>query len=341
MTTPSPCDKVRTTCEAYISQHSEHVTIDRQVIPALARQIQQQARIEWDEEEWHYDAAPAGEQRQERVALYILALDAINFCFWPSEQPYEYKDLATSMRNAAKRDHDEQQQRPSTLCPSFAFSARNLATMTVEEMRKLFSDHHEHGWVPPDLSVRCSLWNEVGKALLEHFGGSAWTLIQQAQGSAVTLVQMLLDHFAGFRDYYSATSAAGDESLFFLKRAQICVGDWNAALHLNLKDMDQLTTFADYRVPQLLRHCGVLCYSKELSQTVDNKLELEVNSAQELSIRAATVTAVEWIVAHLKQLDSDTKWTAVETDWYLWQVGERMQLKGELAPHHRVRTIYY
>jgi hypothetical protein len=40
-------------------------------------------------------------------------------------------------------------------------------------------------------------------------------------------------------------------------------------------------------------------------------------------------------------LEPAKAWTAVETDWYLWQVGERMQLNGELLPHHRVRTIYY
>ena len=34
-------------------------------------------------------------------------------------------------------------------------------------------------------------------------------------------------------------------------------------------------------------------------------------------------------------------WTDVQVDWYLWQVGEKLDGAGELKPHHRVRTIFY
>ena len=75
------------------------------------------------------------EVRRERIALYILALDAINFCFWPSDVPYEYVDLATSLTKAAERDHELQQgivdaAATSSTSPhisdDFAFSAKNL-----------------------------------------------------------------------------------------------------------------------------------------------------------------------------------------------------------------------
>ena len=157
-------------------------------------------------------------------------------------------------------------------------------------------------------------------------------LIESANGSAPLLVAKVLECFPGFRDH-------ADDTLHFYKRAQICVGDWNAALNLNLKDMDQLTTFADYRVPQLFRHFGVLQYSNELAALVDAKQELAVNSAEERAIRSSTVAAVEYLVEELKQ--QGASYNAVTTDWYLWQVGERMELAGQLKPHHRVRTIFY
>jgi hypothetical protein len=99
--------------------------------------------------------------------------------------------------------------------------------------------------------------------------------------------------------------------IFLLKRAQIFVADvWGMlkclfrALHhfvsqqLTLvslfcrgeglgffDDMQQLTMFADYRVPQLLRDLGVLVYSSNLAATVDSCTELLAGSEEETQIR--------------------------------------------------------
>jgi hypothetical protein len=32
---------------------------------------------------------------------------------------------------------------------------------------------------------------------------------------------------------------------------------------------------------------------------------------------------------------------AVKMDWYLWNIGEKLDREGRLAKHHRVRTIFY
>jgi hypothetical protein len=72
----------------------------------------------------------------------------------------------------------------------------------------------------------------------------------------------------------------------------------------------------------------------------------------ELSIRAATVTAVELLVQELKHKQQQRcdggsgkrnraekkPWTADQT--YLWQVGEHLQAEGKLQPQHRVRTAH-
>ena len=104
-----------------------------------------------------------------------------------------------------------------------------------------------------------------------------------------------------------------------------------------------MTTFADYRVPQLLRHVGVLEYSTELATRVDSYQELEQNSEHELSIRAGTVVAVEELVEYLNSYSKSNskKYTAVSIDWYLWQVGEKLHQQGQLQPFHRVRTHFY
>jgi hypothetical protein len=60
--------------------------------------------------------------------------------------------------------------------------------------------------------------------------------------------------------------------VFFYKRAQIFVGDVYGAFGGKglgcFHDIDQLTMFADYRVPVVLRLMGLLHYSPELQQQV-------------------------------------------------------------------------
>lgn len=61
---------------------------------------------------------------------------------------------------------------------------------------------------------------------------------------------------------------------------------------LDFKDIGNLTTFPDYRVPQLLRELGIMNYSPALAAAVDGREEIVAGSRHELEIRAATVVAV-------------------------------------------------
>lgn len=59
--------------------------------------------------------------------------------------------------------------------------------------------------------------------------------------------------------------------------------------------------FADYRVPQILRHLNILTYSEHLGKLVDGNVEMAYSSGEEICIRAATVIAVEMIMAKIKE----------------------------------------
>lgn len=338
---------VRESCQRYYQQEppdAKLVTISSLKLQQMAKDIAQTSQsnenkkelVAWDQEEWHYNPPKhwSAQVRQERIALYILALDATNFCFWPSQQQnYEYSDLATNLTRAAKEDHEQQdQQRNELSTGSYALSATQLASMTVERVEQILC---ANGKAVPLLEERCRLWNEVGQVLLQHFQGSAWNLIQQASGSPVRAVGLLVEFFPGFRDYHSSCA--------FLKRAQICVGDWQAALSLEW-NMAPLTTFADYRLPQLLRERGVMEYHPALAERIDARDEIPAGCPAEWAIRAATVVVVDELVQclnHMTSSSSENEWTAVSVDWYLWQLGEQLNQEGKLKPHHRVRTTYY
>lgn len=102
-------------------------------------------------------------------------------------------------------------------------------------------------------------------------------------------------------------------------------------------DLEQVTMFADYRVPQILRHMGVMEYSAELSRKVDALEVVPFGSTEEVEIRAATIVAVERLQRCLKEQGRDL--LVLEVDWLLWQWGEA--IKDTIQPHHRTLTIYY
>ncbi len=134
----------------------------------------------------------------------------------------------------------------------------SLSFMTPSRLRSLLRPHFpppagEGGAAPaarccyydrPDVEVRCALLNELGDGLLERHDGSALRMISKANGSADSLVGIILNTFPGFRDYVdldapgvapshgceAVRGAAPTSVVHFCKRAQIAVADLWAGL---------------------------------------------------------------------------------------------------------------
>ena len=145
----------------------------------------------------------------------------------------------------------------------------------------------------------------------------------------------------GFRD----TGIYKGRLVQFYKRAQILAADVWAAYGRSsgqshpfaFQDVHELTMFADYRVPQILRHLGVLIYSSDLSLRVDSLEVIPFGSIEETEIRANTIVAVQMLHDTLKSDLPDL--LVLHIDWLLWQWGE--SIKEDILPHHRTLTIYY
>eukprot|EP00558_Chaetoceros_sp_UNC1202_P006704 CAMPEP_0197254594 /NCGR_PEP_ID=MMETSP1429-20130617/69180_1 /TAXON_ID=49237 /ORGANISM="Chaetoceros sp., Strain UNC1202" /LENGTH=229 /DNA_ID=CAMNT_0042717631 /DNA_START=43 /DNA_END=729 /DNA_ORIENTATION=- len=205
---------------------------------------------------------------------------------------------------------------------------------------------HEKGiYTIPNAKERVRLIIEMAQSLQTHHKGSATLFLSGANRSADRLVHMILAHFPGFRD--TAIHPYTGTWIAFYKRAQILVADLWAALGgdgdgavsmpvveahgldlCKFVDMDRITTFADYRVPQLLRNLGVLEYGKDLAERVDSGKEIQIFSLEELYIRASTVVAVDELVVDVKKKvvmeeekntinkkSKDTNINAVKMDW--------------------------
>ena len=117
-------------------------------------------------------------------------------------------------------------------------------------------------------------------------------MVIAANKSAVGLVRRTLALLPGFRD----TTVLDGKLVHFYKRAQILVGDlWSAfdkpamgsASPFAFDDIDQLTIFADYRIPQLLHHLKVLEYDQDLSSCIYSHAELPSGSRMEVLLTSA------------------------------------------------------
>jgi len=110
--------------------------------------------------------------------------------------------------------------------------------------------------------------------------------IEAADHSAAALVNILAEDFPCFNDVALFESR---KKVRFLKRAQICVADLWAAFdgedYGDFDDIDKITMFADYRVPQILNSLGCRRYSPLLENAIQQKEMIESGHSWEIQLR--------------------------------------------------------
>lgn len=308
----------------YVVDHAEHVRFDLerlQVVSAEAAQAGIAAPP------WNRDLHWSGEPEQ--TAMYIFVLDALNFCFWGeprwkvtyrAQELDGYWALAASLRRAVEEDVP-------------ILDAAYLAAMPEADLAHVLRGTT----VIPLYAQRLANLHELGALLHGRYGGLCSGMIAAAGHDAVALARRVARELTSFNDvaFYSG------HTVRFYKRAQILVGDLAGSLnHQGLGRFDrlhELTAFADYKLPQILRQMGVLVYDDSLQRSVDARELLSAGSPQEVEIRAHTVWAVELMRQELARLGRS--YAAYELDWWLWQSSQ--SLGGQARPYHRTRTIFY
>jgi hypothetical protein len=265
----------------------------------------------------------------EQTANYVLLLDALNFCFWGEprwrihylDAIYDgYWALAAALRRALDRGQP-------------LYDARYLAQLGDADIADLFAGE---GTIPL-LDWRIAHVREVAHGLLAHCDGHFAHLIRRAAGSAPVLVRLVADIFPSFRDIASYDGLV----VPFYKRAQLLCSDLAGAFSGRdlgaVHDLDTLTAFADYKLPQVLRFYGALHYQESLARRIDAREELPAGSPEEIEIRAATVCAVDELVTRLRTRGQPA--AAWQVDWALWRLGQ--SLPADAPPYHRTRTRFY
>jgi hypothetical protein len=192
------------------------------------------------------------------------------------------------------------------------------------------------------LSERLACLREAGTVLYTDFSCSVINLVKEASHSAASLVNLLTEHFPCFSD----VSRFQSRRVNFFKRAQIFIADLWAAFdgesYGRFDDIDAITVFADYRIPQMLHHMGCLSYSPPLQHAVSSKRILEPGSDYEVQIRGCSIWCVELLRREILRLDPTLRTNAVLIDFYLYDTIKAQLKNGEkMLPHHRTRSIWY
>lgn len=311
-----------------VTQLAKHVCIDQSKIQDLA---QSWSKKPWQTPPWdsfvHYTTTGP------RMSNIALLLGGWNFCFWsdPGQPKWSilykevvlngYRAMAACIKRAVEEGLD-------------LGDANILASLDKKQIETIFRSHQGE---MPLLDKRLDHAHQIGNWLLEKHQGYWSNAIEKCDRKAPAIAKELAQELPCFRDL----STYQGHPVTFYKRAQITVIDlWGSAPQESfsqLQDLDLLTSFADYKIPQVLEALGVLHYSKELAQILIDHQEIPAQDPMEVEIRAAMVIAIEELRNKLLENGLDKK--AYEIDWFLWNLGQTEISKQK--PYHRTRTIFY
>lgn len=325
-----------------VMMHARHVRIDAARVDATADEL---ARSWIGPPDWEVTLHYQDPDEPWKTAMWTLLLDALNFCFWP--------DGVASDRRWGVRYHGKRYDGYWGLAAALSraveegaplFDPAALADISEAEVARILRPDEERAGTPdiPLLDKRVAHIREVGEGLLrwqERLPGqpAVVTLIESAEGSGPALARQVIDDFPSFND---VTTYDG-EAVHLFKRAQILIADLAGTFEGEglgqFHDLDELTVFADYKVPQVLRRFGILVYDDELAERIARYEPIPAGSAAEVEIRAATVWAGELLRRAMAARQITLH--AFELDWTLWVAGQF--LPGDAEPYHRTRTVFY
>lgn len=273
---------------------------------------------------------------------WLLLIDTLNFCFWtPGEETKwnvrgqtGYFALCAAINRAMDEGID-------ITNPAF------YGAITEEKLEHILRSD-EPDTKCPLIKERVHCLHEVARKLQDKYEGQFENCIRRCKNSAMILLDLIVNEFPCFRD----EAVFAGERVAIYKRAQILVGDiWACYRGEGLghfTDIQKITMFADYRVPQVLVHYGALEYSTELTQILNLNILIKNGSEQEVEIRGASIYVVEklkdMVLKELKTNHPDIptdKVNSILLDHFLWDYRRKHAAELEYIPFHKTLSVYY
>lgn len=318
-------DKVLKTTK-FVIDNSKFVKINNEKVVEFANNLNYESVNHWlNEAPFDFNVLDTDEEKLH----FLFILNSISFSYWGEPKwTVEYKgkqyDGAMGMIAALGQATEKGE-------PILAFSY--CASISEEDFSRILGENI----TIPLFKKRLEFLREVGQGVINKYQGKLKNLIDDAKGDAMNLLNAILKDFPLFED----SSIYKGKEIFFLKRVQLFISDlyemFNGMGLGKLQNINLLTACADYKLPQILRKLGILVYSHDLANKIDNKVEIPHNSEEEIEIRANTVWAVEHIKKAVQRRLPNIRSTEIND--HLWLLSQAKLPDNK--PYHRTRTIVY
>ncbi|KAK5651210.1 hypothetical protein OQA88_12717 [Cercophora sp. LCS_1] len=329
----------------YVYDNSIDVALDmrscKNAAAAIHSQMQQKeyTPATWSSHELH------PKTKDDATVAFIFTMDLLNFSFWSEKD--EAQRFAISYRDKRWTGYWSlvatiQRALDEGVPITDSHFWQDEEECTLESLRHVFRSCTDEEI--PLLEERLACLREAGTVLYEKYECSPVNLIEEANGSAAALVNLLAKDFKCFRDEHRFEGRR--KPIRLLKRAQIFVADIWACFegrgYGEFRDIDKITMFADYRVPQMLHSMGCLSYSPPLDVAVRAKKEIPHGGSWEMQLRGCSIWCIELIRREIKKQHPEAQVNAILIDFFLYDTIKEIESAGqESIPHHRTRSIWY
>lgn len=316
-------EKVRSSTKKVVDQ-AEFIKWDLNKLEKLASKLD----LHYIKKFYKYEGDFYFKGKGEELLNYIITLNALNFGSGLSKEWKErrkYKDSSFKSVALALKKEIEQGN-----CLDSDFSEN----VNKEKIAKILEIDQQFELVR---MFEKSL-NELGEFVLSKFTSYS-NLIRSInpENRAEGLVKLFIENLSCYRDIFIYNNF----EVFFLKRAQILANDLYLAFegkdYGDIRDVSNLTMFADNLVPHFFRIEGVLIYKKEILEKLEKEENIPSGSKEEIEIRSFAVQCVEKLKEILNKKDPFI--TSAMIDWYIWEIAHDKKYKS--VPRHRTVTYFY
>ena len=217
------------------------------------------------------------------------------------------------------------------------FSGQHLASVTRDDLARLFAGNVEL----PMLEERVEILNEIGATLVDRHQGSFHAFVRSCAPAMYADGEGLMERMAQEFPRFDDSSLYHGQKVEFHKLPQLTLWSLHRALFRSgqwaLKDLEDMTAFADYIVPVGLRLMGLISYAPELEAKIMAGQIIERDSDQEIEIRAHTVYATALLTDAINEIrPPDQQIVVPQVDFRFWNT-----YHDTFWPHHLTRTIMY
>ena len=315
----------------YVVKNASYVKIKENKIKDAAKEIYSPSISppSWD----FYPFPPREDEdkRKDEIYNFFLFLDANNFCFWRKKGSnldkwsYSYKEKTSSGAGGlwllCRKLYDEGKFNPNSLDFFLKLEEKNA--------KELFGEI-------PLIEERVKIWREVAENL-KNYNCSFRSLIEQNNRDIEKILKILITEFPqAFWD----VSSYKNKPIPFLKKALLLLGMIQGRFGIfDERDVKkEMTVYADYQLPRVLRYLGILEYSFSLAKKVDNLEIIPRDSEEEVEIRASTIIASKMIE---KEIEKIGRINPVIMDYLIWKKSREEEFKKNAKPHHLTITTCY